>query len=223
MPAPENNIIHAAWKSLAAIAEVRGKTLPPVHVALTKNLPVASGIGGGSANAAASLRAFVKLADLGAIDAEIAAAALALGADVPVCLFGKPCRMQGMGERMTPLDNFTPLPAVLINPLIAVSTAAVFRQLGIPKSSFQRSPDDGYPDDHATWRNDLTAPAIAVAPVIAEVLAALAAQPGLRFARMSGSGATCFGIFECLAAATYAERALSQSYPQYWTRGATLA
>jgi 4-diphosphocytidyl-2-C-methyl-D-erythritol kinase len=223
LPVPENNIIFAAWKAVAAVASTRGKTLPPVSIKLTKNLPVAAGIGGGSANAAAAMRGFLRLAEIGGIGADIEKTALSLGADVPVCLLSKACRMQGVGERITPLENVKPLHAVLVNPMIQVSTAAVFQQLGLAKGECHGAPLADL-SDPTTWRNDLMAPAmaIAIAPKIAEVIAALESQPGLRLARMSGSGATCFGVFGTTDAARDAAGNLSASHPQWWVRQVTL-
>lgn len=215
LPAPQSNIIHAAWKAVADIASARARVLPPVHVALTKNLPVAAGIGGGSANAAAAIRAFSKLAGLGLLDTEIGAAALALGADVPVCLFGRAARMQGVGERISPLPDFPLLHAVLVNPQVEVSTAEVFQRLGLAKGESHGSPIDNIADT-ARWRNDLTVPAMALAPVIADAMNLLQSQDGLRFARMSGSGATCLGIFDNRRLASRAARAIGALRPAYW-------
>ncbi|MGQ0484417.1 MAG: 4-(cytidine 5'-diphospho)-2-C-methyl-D-erythritol kinase [Hyphomicrobiales bacterium] len=219
---PENNIILAAYKAVTEIAAVHGKHLPPVSVGLTKNLPVAAGIGGGSADAAAAMRGFLRLAGIAAIDAEIAKAALSLGADVPVCLGGRACRMQGVGERITPLENFEARPAVLIYPGIEVRTAAVFRKLGLARGASHGLPLADL-TDAANWRNDLMPPAVTLAPAIADVIAALENQKGLRFARMSGSGATCFGVFETADAAFYAAQVVSASYPRWWVRHVALS
>lgn len=195
LPAAPGNIIARAWEAAQAIAARRGLALAPAAVHLTKNLPVASGIGGGSANAAAALKGFLSLAGLTSLDQEAMSAALAIGADVPVCLTGKPCRMQGVGERITPIAGFTPLPAILVNPLVVVSTPAVFRGLGLEKGQIHGTPIDD-PRDPSNWRNDLAAPAAALAPVIGEVLARLSATPGVTRSFMSGSGATCVALCE---------------------------
>ncbi len=193
LPVQSDNIISRAWTAAAEIAAARGKTLPPVRVELRKNLPVASGIGGGSANAAAALRGFLRLVDIADTGADVLEACLALGADVPVCLFGQACRMRGIGERLTPLAGFAPVSAVLVNPLVAVSTPDVFKSLGLARGQSYR---DAIADerDPVDWRNDLAAPAVALAPVIGEVLARLSATPGIYRALMSGSGATCVGL-----------------------------
>lgn len=193
LPASGGNIIARAWAAARAIAAQRGMVVPPVTVHLEKNLPVASGIGGGSANAAAALKGFLSLAGITEIDAEVAAAGLAIGADVPVCLAGVACRMQGVGERITPLADFAPLHAVLVNPLVEVATPAVFKALALEKGqTYRGSITDAR--NPAQWRNDLSSPAIALAPVIGEVLSRLSATPGVTRAFMSGSGATCVAL-----------------------------
>ena len=191
LPEVAQNIITRAKDAVAAIAEAQGPRLPPVAIHLTKNLPVASGIGGGSANAAAAMRGLLKIAGVSGAETEIRAAALALGADVPVCLAGRACRMRGIGERIAPIDSLGRRYIVLVNPGVPVATASVFGRLGLAPGTAHRTPIGSPP-----WRNDLTEPAIAVAPVILEVLAALSAQPGIKGAYMSGSGATCFGYLD---------------------------
>lgn len=193
LPDASGNIIAKAWAAARQIAESRGRPLPPVAVHLTKNLPVASGIGGGSANAAAALKGFLKVAGIDGIDTEITAAALRIGADVPVCLLGTPCRMQGVGERITPLADFARRQAILVNPMVAVSTPEVFGRLGLAKGQSHGAGIESE-DDPAHWRNDLAAPAIALEPVIGEVLQRLAQAPGVTRAFMSGSGATCIAL-----------------------------
>ncbi len=194
LPAAEDNIIARALAAAAGIAASRGRALPAASVHLEKNLPVASGIGGGSANAAAALKGFLSLAGIG-LDAQVTAAGLRIGADVPVCLAGLACRMRGVGERITPLADFAPRLAILVNPLVEVSTPAVFGGLALEKGQPFGAPiaDER---DPAAWRNDLAAPAIALAPVIGQVLARLAATPGVTRAFMSGSGATCVALCE---------------------------
>ncbi|MCA3559421.1 MAG: 4-(cytidine 5'-diphospho)-2-C-methyl-D-erythritol kinase [Aestuariivirga sp.] len=193
LPQAADNIIAKSWVAAQAIARTRGRALPAVSVHLEKNLPVASGIGGGSANAAAALKGFLSLAGIDGINREIAAAGLAIGADVPVCLSGVACRMRGVGERIAPIAGFAPLPAILVNPLVEVSTAAVFRGLALDKGQSCGAPIADARDP-ALWRNDLAAPAIALAPSIGEVLERLAATPGVTRAFMSGSGATCVAL-----------------------------
>lgn len=184
---------------------------------LTKALPVASGIGGGSADAAAALRLLGRMWDAPPLPPE---AVLALGADVPVCLDGRPRRMSGIGERLAP---FAPPPfwMLLVNPGARVSTGAVFARLASRDNPPMPEPPP-LPDAEALFaflaaqRNDLQAPAEAVAPEIAETLAALAAQPDCRLARMSGSGATCFGLFADAAPMHAAADALRRARPGWW-------
>jgi 4-diphosphocytidyl-2-C-methyl-D-erythritol kinase len=193
LPRSEDNIICKAWTAVTGIAARRGSKLDPVSVHLTKNLPVSSGIGGGSANAAAAMRGFLRVAGIDRIDDEILAVALSLGSDVPVCLVGKASRMQGVGERITPIDKFQPRHAILVNPRIEVSTPAVFRQLGLARGQRFGAPITDQ-SDCSQWRNDLSRPAIGLAPVIATVLASLEKLPRVTHAFMSGSGATCVAL-----------------------------
>lgn len=194
-------------------------------ITLEKHLPVASGIGGGSADAAAALRALARLWDLPLPDA---AAVLRLGADVPVCLQGRPVRMQGVGEIITPLPALPEGWLLLVNPGVGVSTPAVFRAL--PRKDNPPMPAALPPFADlaalAGWlaaqRNDLEPPAMALQPVIAQVKAALQAQPGCRIARMSGSGATCFGLFAAKAEAEQAAAALRQANPGWWVQAGAM-
>lgn len=196
------------------------------RITLDKVLPVASGIGGGSADAAATLMA---LSALWGVPLPDAARVLALGADVPVCLAGHAARMQGVGERITPLPHALP-PAhlVLVNPRVQVSTPAVFR--GLSRKDNAPMPDlpprlgslAEFAAFLATQRNDLEAPAMALAPVIGTVRDALAAQPGCALARMSGSGATCFGLFADAGAAAAAAGAVQAAHPEWWVAAAAM-
>jgi 4-diphosphocytidyl-2-C-methyl-D-erythritol kinase len=184
------------------------------HITLEKNLPVASGIGGGSADAAAMLRALARFSGLTERD-ELAKMAVKIGADVLVCLLGKTCRMQGVGERLDVLEDVPAMPAVLINPGVALTTAKVFAGLAVAPGhkAFSGLAFDG---DLSSHRNDLTVPALVLAPEIGKVLAALRAASGVRFARMSGSGGTCFGIFESDQAAQLAAQEISRTHTEWW-------
>ena len=182
---------------------------------------MASGIGGGSADAAATLRLLSRLWNVALPPAD---AVLALGADVPVCLSGRACRMQGIGESLTPL-GLPPFWIVLANPGVPVATGAVFAGL-----ASRRNPGMGampaFPDAACLFdwlahqRNDLEPPAVALAPPVGAALAALGAQPGCRLARMSGSGATCFGLFAAQAPALAAADALRAAEPGWWVAAA---
>ena len=194
LSATTDNLVLKAHAALA-----RHKTLPPIAFRLTKNLPIASGIGGGSADAAAALRGVMRLAKVQLYDETLQAVSLSLGADVPVCLHGKTCRMQGVGEVITPLENLPARAIVLANPLQACGTADVFRSMGLkPGDALGAALDVTQP---ASWRNDMGAAALKVLPVIGDVLAALSHLPKVTAVRMSGSGATCFALFDRLAAA----------------------
>lgn len=178
-----------------------------VAIRLEKHLPVASGIGGGSADAAAVLRGLRRMG------LNLPPQPKSLGADVPVCLLSAPARMQGVGEVVTPLPPLPDLHLVLVNPRIAIHTPQVFAQM-TRRDNPALPPIPDFADAAALidWlgatRNDLETPALHIAPVIAEVLAALSAE-GALFRRMSGSGATCFGLFAAKQAAEDAAASLS--------------
>jgi 4-diphosphocytidyl-2-C-methyl-D-erythritol kinase len=196
----------------------------PATILLEKCLPVASGIGGGSADAAATLRVLARMAGVALPDA---AAVLALGADVPVCLSGSTLRMQGVGEVLTPLPPLPETHILLVNPRIAVATPAVFRALPCQVNpALPKVPAFASVTDLASWlagqRNDLEAPAISLAPQIAAVKAAIAAEAGCLLARMSGSGATCFGLFADRQAAENAARAIRAAQPDWWVEPSRL-
>ncbi|MDO9712315.1 4-(cytidine 5'-diphospho)-2-C-methyl-D-erythritol kinase [Paracraurococcus lichenis] len=213
---PDNLVLRAA-RALAAAVGVPARAA----MVLTKRLPVASGIGGGSADAAAALRGLDRLWGLGLGEGRLAEVAAPLGADIPVCLASRPARMQGVGEVLLPAPALPRCGLLLVNPGVALPTPAVFkaRQGGFtPPAELPAAWPDaaGMARDLAGLRNDLEPPAITLCPVIAEVLAALRALPGCLLARMSGSGATCFGLFADAAAAQSAARLL----PSGWWREA---
>lgn len=210
-PEPDNLVLRAA--------RAFGPALPPVALTLDKNLPVASGIGGGSADAAAALRLCAAHAGLPLPEA---AKILSLGADVPVCLTPRATRMQGIGERLTPLPPLPPVHALLVNPRRPVATPAIFRALACRTNPALPEAIPTFADARALarWldrqRNDLEGPARLLVPVISDVLGAIAARPGCLLARMSGSGATCFGLFAEAAQAGIAARALRHAQPDWW-------
>lgn len=211
---PDNLILRAA-----KLFPMNGAT---IH--LQKNLPVASGIGGGSADAAASLHGLSRLWQL---PMPPLAKQLSLGADVPVCVAGKTLRMSGIGEVLTPLDFLPDLPAVLINPGSGVSTPQVFKRMqnrnNPPIANLPETPMNvvAVIDWLARQRNDLQTSAMSLEPEIAEVLDALSGA-GAALARMSGSGATCFGLFESHKNAKQAARLLQQTCPDWWVQPTTL-
>lgn len=162
-------------------------------IVLDKNLPIASGIGGGSADAAATLRALARLYGVDAGDDRLYAIAVGLGADVPACLLGRTALGTVKGDALAPLDGLTGTPLLLVNPLVPVSTARVFAGWdGVDRGAL---PDGDLLARTRVGRNDLERAAIGLAPIIADVQALLDAAPGMLVARMSGSGATCFALF----------------------------
>ena len=213
----DNLVLRAA----RLLAEAHGVT-PGARLALEKHLPVASGIGGGSADAAAALRLLARLWNLPAPAAEIA---LALGADVPVCLAGAAARMGGIGEHLAPAPGLPACGLLLVNPGVAVATPAVFRTRGGAFSAPLDLPE-GWNDaasmaaDLAHMGNDLEAPAVALAPAIGEVLATLRRLPGVLLARMSGSGATCYALFATPAEAEGIAAVVAR--PGWWAWGGAL-
>ena len=205
---PDNLVLRAA-QALSFAAGIESGA----RLTLEKWLPVASGIGGGSADAAATLRALVRLWDLRLPADRLQMVAQQLGADVPVCLASRPARMQGVGEILGPAPTLPACGMVLLNPGAAIATPEVFRARQGAFSEVAVLPPN-WPDAAAMaaglahFSNDLEAPAIALCPAIAMVLDWLRAQPGCLLARMSGSGATCFGLFANRdAAAAVAARA----------------
>lgn len=188
--------------------------VPPLAVVLDKRLPVASGIGGGSADAAAMLRVLARLDGIAIDDPALVAVAAALGSDVPACLAGVTAIGRGRGEALEPIEGAPGTPVLLVNPGVGVSTASVF-------AGWDRI-DRGAMPGGTAWaialagRNDLEAPARAVAPVIGEVLSALAAAPGARLVRMSGSGATCFALFGTVADRAAAAASIRGARPEWW-------
>ncbi len=215
VPATADNLVLRAYQLLS-----EHMALPPVAMSLHKFLPVASGIGGGSADAAATLRGLMKMAGRVIAADRLQKIALALGADVPVCLHGQACRMQGVGEVITPLDRL-PAPAiVLVNPQLPCSTAGVFKAMGlVPGSKWNTQLD---PVSPSSWRNDMTDAAILVQPAIAGVLQVLVETCPQSARRMSGSGATCFALFDSIAEAEAAAAAIKTLRPQWWVEAATL-
>jgi 4-diphosphocytidyl-2-C-methyl-D-erythritol kinase len=224
------NLIETALERLAE-AEPR---LVLGSIALEKRLPVAAGLGGGSADAAALLR-LVRRANPALADAVAwTALAVSLGADVPVCLESRPAFARGMGERVEPLPDLPRIHLVLVNPLARVpsdKTARVFAQLDAANAAAgPASPvsPSGFADAEALLAfmraqgNDLTAAATATVPEIAQVRAALSEAPQCRLAALSGAGPTCFGIFASAEVAAMAEAALRESRPEWWVVGAAL-
>jgi len=205
---------------------------------LDKVLPVAAGIGGGSADAAAALRLLAQLNGLAFDDPRIIEVAQLTGADVPVCVNSRSCVMTGVGETLQPL-SLPKIPCVMVNPGVPVATKDVFKALGLRNGELLVGATDvllrdrSWPDEEASledWvealaasSNDLEAPAMRVQPVIGKVIAALNATNGAWLARMSGSGATCFAIYENTAEAGRAAEKLRRDHPGWWVHAGTLS
>jgi 4-diphosphocytidyl-2-C-methyl-D-erythritol kinase len=200
-------------------------------------LPVAAGIGGGSADAAAALRLLARANGLAIDDARLIEVAQMTGADVPVCLASRACVMTGVGETLMPL-SLPKMPCVMVNPRVPVATRDVFDALGLRSGELLVGAADvlqatTWPEDGASledWvealaggANDLEAPAMRIQPVIGEVLAALNASNGAWLARMSGSGATCFAIFENTAEAGRAAEKIRLDHPGWWVHAGVLS
>jgi len=218
-----DNIVLKAARALAKRANVT----PNAKLTLAKNLPVASGIGGGSADAAAALRGLCKLWQVKLTEADLQDVALSLGSDVPACLKGRPCWVEGIGERLTVIPIFPLLHIVLINPGVAVSTADAYRMLET-KSGTGREHPATFRDANAllgfleTTGNDLEAPARKLAPLICEVMAALCEDEATLLARMSGSGATCFGLYGSSDAARETASKIGTANPGWWVKAAKI-
>lgn len=223
VPQGLDNLALKAAQALATAAHVRAGAA----IRLTKRLPPAAGIGGGSADAAAVLRALRRLWDVDIDDAAFAHLALSLGADVPVCVRGQAAFVGGIGDVITPAPPLPKAWLVLVNPGVELATPAVFAARSGPYSPtarFDRAPASAR--ELAAWlnerRNDLASPATALEPAIGTVIAALAACPGALIARMTGSGATCFALFDNPDQATEATFALAHAHPTWWVKTGSL-
>jgi len=227
----ENLVLKAASLLAERVPDMKVGTF-----VLDKVLPVAAGIGGGSADAAAALRLLARLNGLAADDARLIEVALETGADVPVCLASRACDMTGIGEGLLPL-NLPRMPAVLVNPSVAVATRDVFSALGLRSGELLVGATDviespAWPEDGTSitdWvaelalvANDLEAPAIRIQPAIGEVLDVLGGS-GALLARMSGSGATCFAIYAEAALAQRAAETILRAHPEWWVHAGVLS
>lgn len=193
----EKNLVELATCGLADLVGIK----PLVEITLVKNLPVSAGLGGGSSDAAAILKALIKLWNVDLVSERISTLALSLGADVPMCLYGNPCFVRGVGEKICPAPALPEFGLLLVNPELPLATRDVFRARKGPFSDsgwFQNNIADAVSLAKVLVqrKNDLEGPAIGQMPVIQNILNTLSALPGCHLARMSGSGATCFGIFD---------------------------
>lgn len=221
-------------------ARLLGERIPGLTLGqftLDKHLPVAAGIGGGSADAAAALRLLARANGIAIDDQSIVDVARETGADIPVCLASRACTMTGVGENLSMLD-VPSMPCVMVNPRVGVATKDVFTALGLGKGELLAGAGDimlsrGWPADGASFdawieaigsgTNDLEPPALKVEPVIDGVLSALRATQGVQLARMSGSGATCFAIYETIGDAGQAANTISQAHPNWWVHAGVLS
>ncbi len=215
LDAGANNLVSRAALALAYKIHDLDKQLAPVEITLTKNLPVASGIGGGSADAAATLLA---LQAYWQSNIDLAAVAFELGADIPMCLHSKPLRAQGIGEKITPIKTKELFFMVLVNPNVEVSTPEIFKKLATKNNP--AITDVAINNLHdlkilKSLRNDLQMPAIEIQPIIQNIIDALE-NTNANIARMSGSGATCFGLYDNLLEAEIASKQILQKYPNWW-------
>ena len=222
----ETNLV---LRALSAFRQRWPGALPDgLALRLAKNLPIAAGLGGGSADAAAALRLFAAMADTDIGFADLLDLSRGLGADVPMCLYSRPAEVRGIGEIVLPLKHFPACHIVLVNPLVPVVTADVFRRL-------ERRDNPGLPDvgdplmrpaQLGLWldetRNDLESPAIAMVPAIGDLIDRLDGASGCILSRMSGSGATVFGLFGSSAQAHQAAHDLRETWPGYWVAAAPL-
>ncbi len=222
LPPSTDNLVLRAARGLSDLAD---RPLGAAIV-LTKNLPVAAGIGCGSADAAALVRGLSRLYGLSPATDALHDLALRLGADVPVCLASGSAMMGGVGERLQPVGSLAPLALVMVNPGVPLATAAVFKARRGAFSQPDLDPPPADPEALLAWLearpNDLEAPAKALCRPIAEVLDGLTATEGCRLARMSGSGATCFGLYETAAEAAAAAASLDARYQGWWVRAAAV-
>ena len=225
---PDENLVGKAARNLAL--RIEGLTLGAFH--LVKTLPVAAGVGGGSSDAAAALRLLARANDLRLEDPRVLEAAAATGADVPVCLAAHARMMAGIGENLGPVLELPPLPVLIVNPRQALATKAVFARMNIAvgaETGFGAHPPIESGMDFAALiaalkksRNDMEDAACVLAPVVGDVLAILAAAPGCKLARMSGSGTTCFALFPDCRAVARAKRTILKAHPDWWVKSAIL-
>lgn len=216
--AADDNLV---LKALKLHREATRTPIGQLSIELEKNLPVASGIGGGSADAAASLRLLQRLAATPLNDETLADMALKLGADVPVCLKQEACRMEGIGENISAIPKLPDCGMVLVNPGVAVSTPAIFKSLKSRNNSAMPAFPERFETLDAlitylqTTRNDMQEAATALCPEIADVLQALRALPQTRLSRMSGSGATCFALCDTDKAQEISQQ-IQKDHPDWW-------
>lgn len=217
-------------RALRALGRAAGIGEPPLEVVLDKRLPIAAGLGGGSSDAGAALKLARDALGLDLDDDALAAIAGVVGADGPMCLHARAAWAEGRGDVLTDEPRLPPLPALLVNPGVPSPTGAVYRAYddNAPGPADRPEPPADWSVAAVTaWlagrRNDLQAPAVALQPAIGRALDAVAALPGVRLARMSGSGATVFALFDSREAADAAGRALAEVHEDWWINSTTLS
>lgn len=228
----DDNLVLRAARALEAWCRDNGKDAPGAAIRLVKHIPVASGLGGGSSDAAAALRALAAHWNLSVSGGELHRIASSLGADVPACLDARPAWMTGVGDAVEPGPRLPRLSVVLVNPRVPLSTREVylaFDRMGSPGTAFAAAPLpaalstlDALLDYVGSRNNDLEAPARSLEPSIGRILHELD-RTGARLSRMSGSGATCFGIYDRRAGADEAAAAISADHPEWWVKATDLA
>lgn len=224
---PEHPALELTARAVDGLARICGRS-PDFTITLEKNIPVAAGLGGGSADAAAAIRLVCREWGIDPADARLPALAMELGADVPMCLYSRPAWIAGAGERVEPIPNCADLHLLLVNPHVPLSTAQVFAAYtpgdagdagaGIAGASVDLGTSDALGAFVELQRNDLAAPAQQLCPVIADMLERLADLHDCRLARMSGSGPTCFAVFDNADACARAARDLGAEHPDWWVR-----
>lgn len=226
LQAEPDNLVLRAVRALGAAA---GRGEPGLRITLDKQLPVAAGLGGGSSDAGAALKLARDILGLAFDDDALAEIAAGLGADGPMCLHARAAWAGGRGDILTFESRLPPLPALLVNPGVPSSTGAVYRAFddgAIGAADRPSPPSDWSARSVIDWlalqRNDLQAPAAALAPAIGEAMAAMADLPGARLTRMSGSGATVFALFDTASAAEAAGRTLAALHPDWWIQPSVL-
>jgi 4-diphosphocytidyl-2-C-methyl-D-erythritol kinase len=228
LSAQEDNLVLRAARALLTHA---GRPEAGARLVLTKALPIAAGLGGGSSDAGAALRLLNAIHGLGLDEAALEAVAAEIGADGAACVRGRMLTAQGRGERLSPAPVMPPLPAVLVNPGVPSPTGAVYRAYdnsGAPgDADLPDAPALGSPAAAAAWlatcRNDLEPPAVTLEPRIGEALKALAAAPESLLTRMSGSGATCFALCASRMEAQALASRLAAAHPLWWIKACTLS
>jgi len=220
---PDNHILKA---TLALSMRVKNLRVGKFH--LVKSLPLASGMGGGSADAAAALRLLAKLNHLSLDDPRVRETALETGADVPVCLESRSRMMRGIGDALDAPITLPQLFALVVNPLKTSATPDVFSKIGLARGEMHKAPlhprftdkmsDDSFFKALDAGRNDMEEAAIALQPAIGDVKKAIASLPSCRLTRMSGSGATVFGLFPSCRATAAAARLLKREHPEWWIK-----